>query len=153
MKPAAIISWLHRPLVAPIARQTALALALGIAGVIQVLAALFNLPLIPCPLLHATNIPCPGCGISRACAALLRGKWSQSMRLHALAIFFLIAIPLLLFAALLPPRSRTLYCDRLEKFERATGITRLLLIATFLYWLGRLLYDPIGFSRLMRTPN
>lgn len=35
-----------------------------------------------CPVQHFTGIPCPGCGLSRAAAALLRLDWWTAFRYH-----------------------------------------------------------------------
>lgn len=46
-----------------------------------------------CALRRVTEIPCPGCGMTRALAALARGEVAAAMRLHPLSV------PLLLEAA------------------------------------------------------
>lgn len=39
----------------------------------------------PCLIYAATGVSCPGCGMTRAAAAMLRGDWSATWRLHPLA--------------------------------------------------------------------
>jgi hypothetical protein len=104
----------------------------------------------PCPLLETTGIPCPGCGMSRACVALLKGDIEGSLHLHAAAPFLIAAIALLLAGGLLPPRPRAWLLGRVEQLEQTTHLPALLLICAVLYWLARLLYAPLAFSRLMR---
>jgi hypothetical protein len=41
----------------------------------------------PCLVLAATGVPCPGCGMTRAAASLLRGEWTAMWRFHPLAPF------------------------------------------------------------------
>lgn len=48
-------------------------------------AALIFLGLLPCPVAFALRIPCPGCGMTRATLALLRGDLAGMFRLHPLA--------------------------------------------------------------------
>ena len=52
---------------------------------------------IGCPILYVTGIPCPGCGMSRACLKLLQLDFSVAYRYHPLcfmlplfALFFLL---------------------------------------------------------------
>lgn len=40
-----------------------------------------------CLILATTGTACPGCGMTRASAALLRGDWEATWRLHPLAPF------------------------------------------------------------------
>jgi hypothetical protein len=44
------------------------------------------LPGIPCPLRALTGIPCPTCFLTRAIAAALNGRLSESLQLHAFGI-------------------------------------------------------------------
>lgn len=97
------------------------------------------------------HVPCPGCGLSRACAAVIRGDWAQAMRLHAFAPLFLAVILLFCMAACLPRRSRLNLTARIERMERQTAFPTLLLIMLVLYWFVRLLYAPDAFRSLVAT--
>jgi hypothetical protein len=55
------------------------------AGVLAAVAML--LPLRLCLSAALLHIPCPGCGMTRAAFALLRGDWSAAFALHPLSIF------------------------------------------------------------------
>ncbi len=44
----------------------------------------------PCLIRAATGVACPGCGMTRATEALLRGNWDAMWRFHPLASFFAI---------------------------------------------------------------
>lgn len=43
----------------------------------------------PCPIYQAFGILCPGCGATRALAALLRGHLAQALHYNALAVLLL----------------------------------------------------------------
>ncbi|MBI3161522.1 MAG: DUF2752 domain-containing protein, partial [Chloroflexi bacterium] len=61
------------------------------AGVLHLGLSLAGLSGWSCPILAATGIPCPGCGLTRASMALIRGDVAGSIQTHAFA-------PVLLFA-------------------------------------------------------
>ena len=62
-----------------------------------------ELSLIPCPVHALTDIPCPGCGITRASVAFVRGEWGQVWELHPFAFLL---VPLALLFLLVPDRMR-----------------------------------------------
>ena len=46
-----------------------------------------------CALKRVTNIPCPGCGLTRSFIRLAHGDWSDSLRFHRLGwLLFALAI-------------------------------------------------------------
>jgi hypothetical protein len=71
--------------------STALAVWLGgaivAAAVAAWLAALGPGETTICLLRNWTGIPCPGCGVTRSIAALVRGDWAEAFSLHPLAPF------------------------------------------------------------------
>jgi hypothetical protein len=72
-------------------RRRRVANALLVGGVL-VCAALVVWPagFFPaCPIHLWFGIECPGCGATRALAALLRGRWMEAMRLNALFVLLL----------------------------------------------------------------
>lgn len=113
------------------------------AGAVQVGLTLFHLPGWPCAFRATTGKPCPGCGMSRALAALVRGDWSAALFLHAFSPLFAAAGVLLLVAAVLPAAQRIRLAERVAAFERATGIAVWLAAGFMVYWLVRLLYTPL----------
>ena len=61
-------------------------------GLLALLVAVMYILQLGCPILRLTGVPCPGCGMTRACLAVLRGDFAQAFRLHAMVF----ALPLLL---------------------------------------------------------
>jgi hypothetical protein len=148
--PAGILSRMRSPVVGPMLAHRGLSAAFGVLGIVQISAGALRLRTFSCPMLHATGIPCPGCGVSRACGAIITGHWNEALRLHLLAPFFLIASGLFVLAAVLPSRQRDQFSGLIASAERRTALTSILLLALIVYWLARLLYAPHEFARLMR---
>jgi hypothetical protein len=119
-------------------------------GVGQLSLGVFHLPGVVCPMLHVLGVPCPGCGATRACAAMLRGDWHAWLKMHALAPVFLVAVGLFAVASVLPSGAREPLVRRIEAFERRTGVSTLALAALIVYWLARLAIAPHEFIRLMK---
>jgi Protein of unknown function (DUF2752) len=113
------------------------------AGAVQVGLTLFHLPGWPCAFRATTGRPCPGCGMSRAMAALVRGDWRAALFLHAFAPLFAAAGVLMIVAAVLPADRRERLAGQVAGVERATGSTLWLVAAFMVYWLVRLLYTPL----------
>jgi hypothetical protein len=90
----------------------------------------------------ATGIPCPGCGLTRATAALFRGDLPASLRTHAYAPVIVLALFLTALALLLPKDARRAFVAGVESFERRTGVTAIALVGLMVYWLARLLFFP-----------
>ena len=58
----------------------------------QVLETIYFLP---CIFKGVTDIPCPGCGMTRACLAILQGEFSTAWRYHPFS-FLLIGLSILI---------------------------------------------------------
>jgi hypothetical protein len=109
-----------------------------------------GLPSWDCPFFKLTGIPCPGCGLSRACLLLLRGEVRASFRFHAFAPIFLVLISILIIGTLLPRSLTGPLIRRAETLERQSGLTIIILGGLILYWLARLVFFPTVFARLIR---
>ena len=102
-------------------------------------------------MLHGLGIPCPGSARPRHGSAILRGDWHTWLQMHALAPCFLLAVGLFAAAAVLPARPREVMIDAVERLERRTGISSIVLARA-----PRLLarpgpaIAPHAFVRLMR---
>jgi hypothetical protein len=77
-----------------------------------------ELRLVPCPVRAATGTPCPGCGMTRACVALARGRLGEAWSLHPFAYLLL---PLAACVALWPRRTRDAW-RRAPAGLRATAV-------------------------------
>jgi hypothetical protein len=109
-----------------------------------------GLPSWDCPFFKLTGIPCPGCGLSRACLLLLRGEVRASIKFHAFAPVFLVLISILIIGTLLPRSLTEPLINKAETLERQSGLTIIILGGLILYWLARLLFFPAVFARLIR---
>lgn len=95
---------------------------------------------LPCPLRLITGVPCPGCGLTTAAVALVRGQlvaaWAANPAIFGLAACVLVAGPLVVLRAagvLSPPRPWP--SDRRRRMGWAMG---LLAMASWLFQLHRL---------------
>jgi hypothetical protein len=120
--------------------------ALLALGALQVGLVALRLPGWPCALRAATGIPCPGCGLSRALAALARGEWQAALAFHAFAPLFAAAGLLLLGTAVLRGPARVRLAQRVASVEARTGLVFWLGAALLVYWAVRLLYHPLTFQ-------
>ncbi|GAA1635779.1 DUF2752 domain-containing protein [Actinoplanes couchii] len=95
---------------------------------------------LPCPLRTVTGIPCPGCGLTTAAVALVRGQFGAAIEanplIFGLAAFTVAVVPLVALRAvglLGPPRPWSSERRRLMGW-----IAGLLAVASWLYQLQRL---------------
>ena len=120
--------------------------ALGLHSVFSLL----QLPFWECPFFKLLNVPCPGCGLTRACLLLLRGDLYASLRFHAFAPIFVVLVFLTILCAFLPGSITDPIIHKAETLERQTGVTIIILGGLILYWLARLLLFPTVFAQLIR---
>lgn len=97
---------------------------------ILLLVAVFILD-VGCPIRRLTGIPCPGCGMTRACLAAVRLDFAEAFRMHPL--WFLI-VPLLLLTVLHPgqlfksKRTENLFWGALTVLVVGVYLVRMLLL-------------------------
>jgi hypothetical protein len=122
--------------------------ALGVTAVAaaQVAAVAAGVGGWPCPVKAAFGIPCPGCGLTRASVALLRGEFATAFGLHAFAPVLLLGVAAFAVAGLLPAARREAFAGAVGRFERRTRAAYVVLAALLLYWSVRLLFLPGAFS-------
>jgi len=137
-----------QPLLSALMQRRAESLALLGAGVVHIGLSLAGLPGWTCPFKAVFGIPCPGCGLGTATAALLRGQWRESFEIHAFAPIFLLGIILLVLGIALPQKLRTAFIQRVAFIEERTALAYWLFLGLFLYWGLRLLLPglvlPVG---------
>jgi hypothetical protein len=109
------------------------------AGALHLGLSLAGLPAWSCPILAATGIPCPGCGLTRAIMALVRGDFVQSFQIHAFASIFLFALLVMFVTLVLPESKRYNVIQKISRFESSSGITAWVLSLLMLYWAFRLI--------------
>ena len=117
---------------------------------LHIILSLLRLPLWECPFFRVFTIPCPGCGLTRACMLLLRGDLYAALRFHAFAPIFVALIALTILCAFLPNSIADPIIHKAELLERQTGVTIIILGGLILYWLARLLLFPTVFVQLIR---
>src|SRR5262245_56423689 len=128
------ISRQFMPIMAALMRSRLAARLIAGAALVQGGLVMVGLPGWQCPLLHGLGIPCPGCGLSRASIALLRGDWQTALRMHAFAPIMLLALALFFCAAVLPERPQEVLCRAVEAGEGRTGLGVLRLVGWVVCW-------------------
>lgn len=134
---------------ADLIRERTLMIVVCVVAAFQLVLSVSGLPGWDCPLLKLTGWPCPGCGLTRAVLALLHGEWQKSLTLHAFAPILLAALALIGIASFLPQQRRHRFADTVEKVEKKTMLSVVLLIGLVIYWLVRLLY-PASLALVMQ---
>jgi hypothetical protein len=132
---------------ASLLRDRRVALGVTAVAVAQVAAVWAGMGGWPCPLKSALGIPCPGCGLTGASIALLRGDFAAAFGLHAFAPVLLLGLSAFAVAGLLPAARREAFAGVVARFERRTRAAYVLLAAMLLYWSVRLLFLPGEFDR------
>ena len=86
-----------------------------------------------CPIRHLTGIPCPGCGLTRACLSAIAMKWQEAFFFHPL---WPLALLVLLTALFFPKNT--------EKRQRFCRIAAMGAIGAFLivYLVRMLIFFP-----------
>ena len=109
------------------------------SGVVHLGLSLAGLPSWNCPILAATGVPCPGCGLTRASMALIRGDFLQSLQIHAFAPIVMFAMLLTSVTLALPDTKRDVMIEKISRFENASGVATWALFSLMLYWAFRLI--------------
>src|SRR3977135_111559 len=89
---------------------------------LNIVAISLHLPGWECAFFRVTGLPCPGCGLTRACLLLLKGEVHAAIRFHAFAPIFVLFIAMLIVCTLLPRTVTDSFINKAETLERQTGI-------------------------------
>jgi hypothetical protein len=131
---------------ASLLRDRRVALGVTALAAAQVVAVATGAGGWPCLMKSALGIPCPGCGLTRASVALLRGDFAAAFSLHAFAPVLLLGLAAFAVAGFLPRARREAFAGAVARFERRTRAAYVLAAALLLYWSVRLLFLPGAFN-------
>jgi hypothetical protein len=101
-------------------------------------AHLMGWSLWPCFFAATTGLPCPGCGMTRATAALLKGQWGLAMMYHPFSPGFMVMAAFISWAAFTPKSWRDPVTQWVRTVERRTCLPCLFLVCAFIYGLIRM---------------
>ena len=118
-------------------RERRLGWAMVAGGVLVAVSGLCGVSLFPCPFKQLTGLPCPGCGMTHATVALLRGDFRAMLSYHPLAPVFLLFWSVVVAGLLWPKEKRALMLERLDRLERRTRWPLWVGIALFIFSLTR----------------
>jgi len=107
-------------LAAHLVRDRRLGLIMLGGGLVYFIVATFGWNLLPCPFLQLTAMPCPGCGMTRSCHALLRGDFPEVWRLNPFGPVFAAFWAVVGFGLVLPQPWRTRFTEQLGRIESRT---------------------------------
>lgn len=129
---------LFAPWLAPLLRQVVLCRVVVATVMVLGTGHLLGYTLWPCLFANVTGLPCPGCGMTRAMGALVRGEGSTAMQFHPFAPGFL-ALGLLVALVALTPRNLHGGLVRIiERLEVKTRAPTFFLLAAVIYGLLRM---------------
>lgn len=118
----------------PLARHSHAALVTaGLGGAWVVLRDHFPVEL-PCPMLSATGVPCPLCGMTRLSEHLLHGEVTHAVTVDPAGVAFLVILTLL---ALVGVASRIGWSSR--RWPTASPVLVLLVATLSVHWMTTLL--------------
>jgi hypothetical protein len=129
----------HQPVFSSVLNNRGETAAIVGFGVVHIGLNLAGISLWNCPILAATGVPCPGCGLTRATMQLLHGDISSSLQTHAFAPVFLIALFLMVAVLFLPKPTNTKIISFVSRLETRNGITAWGLCLLMSYWVIRLI--------------
>jgi len=125
--------------------------ARGLVLVPPVLLALFALGISvwSCPLRTTCGCRCPGCGLTRAFAALAGGDVSAALTWHPFVFVFALGWVLLAVHLFLPARARAELEAFVARAERHVPISTVLMVGFAIYGVARLVFDACGVEGLL----
>ena len=143
--------WLNKPWFSSILASPTATRTITIVAGLQLLAQALGFSFWECPSRAAFAFPCPGCGLTRASLAFLHGEWRHALHIHACAPILLLCLTLFFIAAVLPKDLRSRFSTQIARIEEYSGLTTLIGSAMLLYYLVRLISDPLGLQALLAS--
>jgi len=129
-----LADWMFAPTLALIMQNRwFLALIAGLA-IVQVGLAAAGWRGWQCPIHLISGVPCPGCGLSRAMALFIQGKWQTAIEVHAFAPILAVAVGFLAITAIMPRSLQHQAARRVAALEKRSGIVSVVVLAMFIYW-------------------
>ena len=108
-------------------------IGLGVVGIYTTISEISpaDVSLIPCILHLVTDVPCPGCGMTRACIALTHGHFADAWRYHP---FSYLIIGLTIGSAFFPMwlKNAWTHCSSITRNTIAVGGV-VLCLSTWIY--------------------
>ena len=132
-----VIKGFFTPVLAPMLQNRWLICIFVAFGVAQLMLVFFGLSGWQCPIYDTLGVICPGCGMTTAMTLLLQGHWQLAIQTHAFAPVILIVLMMMLVAMGLGSASLRKFSAGVERLERKSGITAILLLSMVVYWLLR----------------
>lgn len=129
---------LGRPWLAPLLRQTVLCRALVAAVGVLAMAHVMGFSLFPCYFATLTGLPCPGCGMTRATVALLKGNFRLALAYHPFSPGFMLMGGLMFYCAISPKKWRDPVIRGVSLVENHTRLPSIFLLAVLIYGLLRM---------------
>ena len=129
----------HQPVFSTILESRVETAAIVGFGVVHLGLGMMGLSFWNCPILAATGVPCPGCGLTRATMQLFHSNISDSLQTHAFAPIFLMALLLMITVLVLPKSARIKIINFVNRLERRNGITAWVFSSLMFYWAFRLI--------------
>lgn len=129
----------HQPVFSTILNSRVETAAIVGFGVVHLGLGMMGLSFWNCPILAATGVPCPGCGLTRATMQLFHGNILDSLQTHAFAPIFLMALLLMITVLVLPKSARIKIINFVNRLERRNGITAWVFSSLMFYWAFRLI--------------
>lgn len=132
-------TWELTPVLSPVLQSRRITALLSFVALMQIGLAGAGLHGWACPIQASLGVPCPGCGLSRAMAALLFGQWHLAIMMHPFAPGFLAGILLLALMSLLPGGIRARAVRTIDAVERRTGFFICIVIGLGVHWSLRII--------------
>lgn len=131
---ASLTAQWNKPVFGDILRDRTACIAISAFAIGQLALTSLHITLWPCPIETFLHIPCPGCGLSRACVLLLQGQWKAAIQTHIFAPLLLVSLLFIGASTILPDSLRLSVVDKVSAVEKRTGLSAWLLAALLFYW-------------------